>query len=343
MYSFQNDYSETCHPSILKAIEEISKNQHSGYGLDLVTKNAATLIKDKLKNNDADIHFVSAGTQANMLCLSAFLRPYESVISATTGHINIHECGAIEFSGHKINGIITNDGKLTPELINPLLLEHKDEHLVMPKIVYISNTTELGTVYSKSEIKKLSDFCKDNNLYLYMDGARLGSALVSDECDLKFEDLSELIDAFYIGGTKNGAMFGEVIVINNPKLKENFRYHMKQKGALLAKGFMLGVQFQELFKGDLYLELARHANECARVLSDGFKDKGYKMLYPLSSNQIFPILTKRKIEELKKNFLFYEWQSVSNATENKDNLIAIRLVTSWATEVKKVKEFLTYI
>jgi len=231
-YSFRNDYSEGAHPDILKALISNNLSQQEGYGDDEFCKNAAKNIKKLIANEKSDIHFVSGGTQANLLVISSILRPYESVIAPNTAHIEVHETGAIEAVGHKINLINTDNGKIYPHQIQEVLDFHVDEHMVKPKLVFISNSTEIGSVYTKDELKSLSVFCKKNALYLYLDGARLGAALCSPKNDLSIAELSELLDVFYIGGTKNGALLGEAIVINNDKIKTDFRFMMKQKGAL---------------------------------------------------------------------------------------------------------------
>lgn len=333
-YSFRNDYSEGAHPAIIKALIETNLEQLDGYGEDKYSLSAAEKIRKKLDCLDADIHFVSGGTQANMLCLGAFLRPYQSVIAAETAHIEIHEAGAIEFTGHKINTCNGTDGKLSPEQIQYLVDFHYDEHMVVPKLVFISEATELGTVYTKAEIMAISKICKKNNLYLYIDGARLGAAITSSLNDIKFSELAQFADAFYIGGTKNGAISGEAIVIVNPELKPYFRYNMKQKGALGAKGRLTGIQFDVLFTDNLYLELAEHANKMAMKLAAGITKKGYEFYSKPQSNQIFPILPNTVADRLSENFGFYIW------TRYDDTHSVARLVCSWATKKEAVDAFL---
>lgn len=333
-YSFKNDYSEGCHPNILKALMETNLSQQAGYGEDDYSQGAIDILKNKLNNSNADIHFVSGGTQANLIVISSILRPYESVISADTGHINVHETGAIEATGHKVNVVASKDGKLTPEDVKSVLDEHEDEHMVKPRLVYISNTTEIGTTYRKKELEKLYSFCKKNDLLLFLDGARLGSALCSKDNDLSLAELSKLVDVFYIGGTKNGALLGEAIVINNDKLKKDFRFNLKQKGALMAKGRLLGLQFLELFKEDLFFDLAKHANSMAYKLTSNIEELGHEFLTESASNQIFPILPNRIIDKLSKKYAFYIWCKVD------DENSAIRLVTSWATKEKAVDSFI---
>lgn len=334
MYSFKNDYSEGAHPKILNALVESNMVQTEGYGEDQYCVDAIKLLKQKINRSDVHIHFLSGGTQTNLTAISAFLRPHEAAIAANTGHILVHETGAIEATGHKVISVETADGKLRPSDIKPVLDFHTDEHMVKPKLVYISNSTEIGTVYTKSELSDLSQFCREHNLILYMDGARLGSALCSKGCGLQLSDLADLTDAFYIGGTKNGALLGEALVICDDYLNEDFRYHIKQKGGMLAKGRVLGIQFLELFKDDLYFDLARHANAMADILKDGIKNAGYSFFSQSPSNQLFPILPNSLIDKLQKKYLFEIWGKVDNEHS------VIRLVTSWATEEKEVLELI---
>lgn len=334
MYSFKNDYSEGAHPQILRALIETNLEQVEGYGEDRYTRKAIELIKQKIKAIDSDIYLLSGGTQTNLTALSAFLRPHEAVIAANTGHILVHETGAIEATGHKIISVEVRDGKLNPTHIQEVLDAHTDEHMVKPKLVYISNPTEIGSIYKKSELEQLLQICRNNSLYLYMDGARLGSALCSEENDIELSDLPTLVDAFYIGGTKNGALMGECLVICLEALKEDFRFHMKQKGALLAKGRILGIQFLELFKDNLYFDLARHANTMASLLRNEMSRAGYSFLTHSPSNQIFPILPNSMIAQLQDKYSFYIWSQVDVHHS------AIRLVTSWATKENAVLTFI---
>ncbi len=333
-YSFKDDYHEGAHERILKALHDTNLIQEPGYGEDRYCDEAARLIRGKIQQPEADINFVSGGTQANLIVISSMIKPYESVIAAATAHIAVHEAGAVEATGHKINTVETKDGKLTPGMVRDVLDFHTDEHMVKPAAVFISNTTEVGSVYSKKELEELSVFCKKNKLYLYLDGARLGSALTSGVNDLALSELAGLVDVFYIGGTKNGALLGEAIVILNDELKENFRFFLKQKGALLAKGRIFGVQFLELFKDDLFFDMARHANSMAAKLAEGIKKLNYEFLTTPVSNQIFPVLPNELIEKLNKKYGFYIWQKMD------DKNSAIRLVTSWATKVEFVDRFI---
>lgn len=334
MYSFLCDYSEGAHPQILDALIRTNLEQTDGYGLDEHCRIASSFIRQKIGKEDVDVHFLVGGTQTNFTAISAFLRAHQAVVSAKTGHIFVHETGAVEATGHKVIVEATADGKLTPKEIQSVLNAHEDEHMVKPKLVYISNSTEIGSIYHKSELTSLSRYCRENNLILFMDGARLGSALASDENDLTLSDLAELTDAFYIGGTKNGALMGEALVICKEELKEDFRYHIKQKGGLLAKGRLLGIQFEELFRDNLYFELAAHANRMASILTKSFRELGYGFLTHSPSNQIFPILPNALIRKLEEDYSFYPW----NKTDE-DNT-AIRLVTSWATKESDIAAFI---
>ena len=334
MYSFTNDYSEGCHKSILDALARSNLVQSPGYGVDEYCLKAKDILKNVLKNDDIDIHFIPGATQANLICISSFLKQYEAAIAVDSGHIATHETGAIEACGHKVITANSNDGKLNIEMISKILKTHTDEHMVKPKLVYISNSTEIGTIYTKSELSELYTYCRENDLILFIDGARMGCAITSKESDLELWDLVNLCDAFYIGGTKNGALFGEALVICNDNLKENFRYNIKQKGALMAKGRLLGIQFIELFKDGLYFELARHANEMAKLIQDAFFKLNFKFLVKSPTNQIFPILPNELIDKLKEKYHFTLWQ------EYDENNTVVRLVTSWATDKEKVLTFI---
>lgn len=333
MYSFKNDYSEGAHPRILRALEETNLEQTGGYGTDRHCRAASDLLRARM-DSDAEIHFFAGGTQANLTALSAFLRPHEAAVSSAVGHINVHETGAVEATGHKVLTVPVKDGKLTPDTILPVLREHSGEHMVRPRLVYISDSTEVGTVYAKSELEALSGFCKDNGLYLYLDGARLGSALTAPGNDLTLPDLARLTDAFYVGGTKNGALFGEAMAICNPALREDFRFLMKQKGAILAKGRLLGLQFQALFRDDLFFELARQANLLAARLQEGIVGLGYPLYLSSPSNQIFPLFPEDVVRELSERFSF------ETMWTEKNGAVCIRLVTSWATTESAVDSFL---
>lgn len=337
-YSFKNDYAEGAHPRILETLIQSNLIQQNGYGLDDYSESAAEIIKQKINNPNAKVFFVSGGTQANLIVISAFLRPHESVVSAATGHIFTNESGAIEATGHKVHAIETSNGKINSEDIQKVLDVHQNKpHQVKQKMVYISNSTEVGTIYSKKELMDLYQFCQEKDLYLFVDGARLGHALTAETNDLTLEDFGRYTDVFYLGGTKNGALIGEAIIINNESLQEEFGFHLKQKGAMLAKGRLLGIQFQELMKDDLYFDLARHANQQAMKIKEAFQEIGCEFLCETFTNQIFPILNSDQIERLSINFDFYVWKKLS---EEKS---AVRLITSWATSNDIIEKFINEI
>ena len=332
MYNFKNDYFFGAHPKILQKLLETNLEDQQGYGEDQYSIEAKEILKKKIENPNALIYFLSGGTQTNLIVISFLLRIHEAVISAKTGHIFANETGAIEATGHRVITVETSDGKLAPEFVQSVLDEYTlRPHVVKPKMVYISNSTEIGTVYNKSELEELSNFCKEKNLILFMDGARLGHALASENNDVSFPDLAKLTDVFYIGGTKNGALLGEAVVFNDSNLGNEFDFALKQKGALLAKGRVLGIQFLELFKDDLYSELALHANKMAKKISKAIKDRGFSFLTDSKTNQIFPILPNGIIEKLSKKYQFYVWKKVD------ENHSAIRLITSWSTQEREVE------
>lgn len=331
MYRFVNDYSEGAHPRILEMMLKSNLEQNMGYGEDTHTANAKTYIKRHLKNESVDIHFIPGGTQTNLLAISSFLRPYQAVIAADTGHINVHETGAIEATGHKVIVCQGRGGKLTPELIQKAMDTHTDEHMVMPKMVYLSNSTELGTIYTRKELSDIYNLCRQKELILFVDGARLASALTSVNNDLELSDLPNLSDAFYIGGTKNGALLGEALVIVREDLKKDFRYAIKQRGALMAKGFVAGIQFEGLFENDLYFELGFHANGLADKIAAALKKLKYTFLTPTGTNQLFPIIENKVLMELEKEF------AVSEQLKINEEYTAIRFVTSWATTPESVE------
>jgi threonine aldolase len=334
-YLFFDDYSEGAHPSILDALGRTNLQQEPGYVMDSFALEAAGFIRERFGCPQADVHFVSSGTQANLAVLSSILKPWESVIAAETGHINTHEAGSVEATGHKVNTVKGHHGKVRPAEIEGMVELHNFDQMVVPRAVYISQSTELGTVYTSAELTALSGKCKEHGLHLYLDGARLGAALASRACDLSPETVAKLVDVFYIGGTKNGALIGEAIVIVNPELQDHFRYNLRQRGGLLAKGRAVSLQFLELFRDNLYLEIARHANDLAEQLESGIGDCGYQILVEAQTNQVFPILPNRVIERLQQEYGFHVWEKL-----DAQNSI-IRLVTSWATRENAVSEFLS--
>lgn len=333
MYSFRNDYSEGAHPNILESLLRTNTEQTLGYGEDAYTQKAQTLIKQHIGREDVVVHFLVGGTQTNLTAISAFLRPHEAAIAASSGHIAVHETGAIEATGHKVITVETEDGKLTVAHIASVLKTHTDEHMVKPKLVYISDSTEVGTIYYKEELQAIYEYCKAHHLLVMIDGARLGSALMAIDNDVTLNDLANFSDAFYIGGTKNGALLGEALVIVNDNLKEDFRYHIKQKGGLLAKGRIISLGYIELFKERLFFDIAQHANNMAMLLLEGISEAGYSTLTKSTTNQVFPIFPKEVVKKLRENFDFSDWEEVDEQN------MAIRLVTSWATPKEAVQEF----
>ena len=336
MYSFRNDYSEGAHPKVMEALADTNLEQTDGYGMDPRCQSAAALIRDLCKAPDADIHFLVGGTQANLVVIDAFLQSYEAVIGAHTSHINTHETGAIEATGHKVCSIYAPDGKLTPALVEEVLSQHNGtEHMVLPRMVYVSDSTEIGTIYTKAELAALRRCCDEHGLYLFLDGARLGSALTSPDNDLTLADIAALTDVFYIGGTKNGVLFGEALVLSNAAPKAHFRWHMKQRGAVLAKGRLLGIQFQTILEDGLYFDIARHANEMAFRLRDGIAALGYPFPVPSPTNQQFPVLPNAVIGQLEARGYQFEAQEAVDAEHT-----CVRFVTSWATPESAIDAFL---
>ena len=335
MYQFRNDYSVGCHPKVLEALTAVNAESVIGYGADRYCKEAADLIRAMCQAPQADVQFMIGGTQANFTAIAAFLRPWESVIAPASGHINGHEAGAVEAAGHKIISVPTAaNGKLTPAAIHSVVEECKDEHLTKPRLVYISNATETGGVYFKGELEALSQCCRRNGLLLFLDGARLGCALSAPHNDLTLPDIASLTDAFYIGGTKNGAMMGEALVVTNPELTENFFRMKKQHGAVLAKGWLLGVQFQALLQDGLYFKIARNAVEVAQYLQGGLKNLGIPMMTESTTNQIFPIVPNELLPHLDELCTYEVWGKADKGHT------VVRFVTSFASTVKSVDGFL---
>lgn len=332
MLFFKNDYTEGAHEKILQAMVETNGEQHIGYGLDTHSENAKNLIKEAIGRPDADVHLIVGGTQTNLIAISSFLRPIEAVIATNLGHISVHETGAIEATGHKVIEMYSEDGILTTQMIEKAVLAHTDEHMVKPKMVYISDSTELGTIYTKQMLKEISEICKKHDLYLFIDGARIGVALTCEQNDLTLNDIANLCDAFYIGGTKSGAMFGEALIILNDDLKKYMRYNIKQKGAMLAKGRFLGIQFETLMKENLLFEISKHANEMAKLLTEIFEKNEIKFVsYPVT-NQIFVHIPKEVHEKLQEK-CHYEIQGMDN------DYVQARFVTSFATPKEDVEAF----
>ncbi len=334
MILFQCDYNEGAHPKILERLLATNMEQTVGYGEDPYCEQAASKIRKVCGNDKLAVHFLVGGTQTNMTVIDAALRPHQGVLCAVSGHINVHETGAVESCGHKVLGISGEDGKITAKQVEQAYLAHINdgsfEHMVQPKMVYISNPTELGTIYSKEELTALSNTCHQYGLYLFLDGARLGYGLAAADNDLTMADIARLCDVFYIGGTKIGALFGEAVVIRNEELAEDFRYIIKQKGGMLAKGRLLGLQFDALFTDRLYEELSAHAISMAEKLRAAFEEKGYPYLVKNRTNQIFPILPDEDLAVLGERF-GYCYQERIDETHS-----AVRFCTSWATKEENV-------
>ena len=337
MATFRNDYSEGAHPQIMDALVRTNPEATCGYGRDEYCARAAQAVRARFACPQADVHFMVGGTATNQALIAAALRPWEAVIAAATGHINVHESGAIETCGHKVLSAAVPDGKLTPEAVRAITEAHlngDDGHMVVPRMVYVSDATELGTIYTKAELTALHETCRALGLYLYLDGARMAQALAAAGNDLAPEDLARLCDAFYIGGTKNGLLFGEALVIVNDAIKPYYRNVMKQHGAMLAKGRLLGVQFAAYFEDDLWLSLGRHAVEQAQALADGLRTKGYQFYVNSPTNQIFPIFTDAQYRDAQARF-GCEFTAKVDAEHT-----AARFVTSWATTPEAVQEAL---
>lgn len=338
MIRFNSDYTEGCHPAILERLAETNFEQTPGYGEDVYCAAAAEKIRELCAAPDAAVHFLVGGTQTNVTVISAALRHYQGVITAASGHINIHETGALEACGHKCLAIETPDGKLTAEQVAAYVDAHyadeSFEHMAQPKMVYLSNPTELGTIYKKEELAALYRVCKERNIYLFLDGARLGYGLASRENDMNFADIAALTDVFYIGGTKVGALFGEAVVITDEKLKQDFRYNIKQRGGMLAKGRLLGIQFLTLFEENRYQEISAHAARLADKLKDELIKMNVSFYIDSPTNQQFPVLPDAVLSKLSENYAF-AYQARVDETHS-----AVRLCTCWATREEHVDALL---
>ena len=337
MIFFSSDYSQGAHPEVLEALINTNAEHTDGYGLDPHCENAAGMIRRLIGDESRAVHFMVGGTPCNVTFAAAVLKPYQSVIAAHTGHLYFHETGALEGTGHRIVTRATENGKLTPALIDNALKEYQDEHTPEPGMVYISQPTELGTIYKKAELAALYDKCREKRLLLYIDGARLGAALTCRENDADIRDIAALCDAFYIGGTKNGALFGEALVLRKELDDGHFRHMIKRQCGLLAKGRLTGVQFEALLRGGedgLYYRIAAHENAMAELLREELLSLGVTFLGESCTNQLFPILPAPIVRELKNDFFFYEWSGEENG------MIPIRLVTSWGTERSEVEAFI---
>ena len=338
MILFNSDYTEGAHPRLMQRLLETNLEQTVGYSEDAYCEEARAAIRKVCEAPDADVHFLVGGTQTNLTVISAALRSFQGAVCADTGHINVHETGAIEATGHKVLALPGTEGKITAAQVKETYdLHWKDEsreHIVQPKMVYISHPTELGTLYTKAELQALHDVCRECGLYLFLDGARMGYGLMAPGTDVTLPDIANLCDVFYIGGTKVGALFGEALVIRNPELKKDFRYVVKQHGGMLAKGRLLGVQFLELFKDGLYFEISKHAIDMAMLLKDELKKKGYRFYMDSITNQQFIIIEDKKLEEMRKKY------GVTYQERYDETHSVIRLCTSWATREEDVRALL---
>jgi len=340
MFSFLDDYSEGAHPDILRALMASNLIQEAPYGADTHSLDAASRIKSHLGADfQGAIHFVASGTMANIVSISSCLRPHEAVIAVSSGHIVVREAGAIEATGHKLITVPPENGKLTPKSIEAALASNAHfPHMAKPRLIYLSNASETGTIYTLAELRAISQLAKDRDLLVFMDGARLGAALAATKNDVSLADIASLVDIFWIGGTKVGALLGEALVVSNPALVEDFAFHIKQRGGMLAKGRLLGIQFQELFgPALLFSSLAKHANSMAAQLGAGILSAGYTLSAETETNQLFPVLPNAVIASLQQHFSFYVWSKVD------DDSSVIRLVTSWATEEAQVISFLDHL
>lgn len=341
MLSFECDYTEGAHEKILQRLIEVNREHLSGYGSDRYCESAKEKIRRECQCPDAEISFLVGGTQTNAVVIDAMLKSYEGVVAVKTGHVNAHEAGAIEYTGHKVLEVPQHEGKMDAgELETYLDSFWKDdnyEHMVFPGMVYISHPTEYGTLYSKKELSDLSSVCRKYKIPLYMDGARLGYGLMSKKTDVTLPMIADFCDVFYIGGTKVGALCGEAVVFTKNNMPAHFLTIVKQHGALLAKRWLLGLQFDTLFTDDLYYEMSRHAIEMAEVLKDGFEKKGYSFFLESPTNQQFIILENQQMERLKDKVTFSYWEKVD------EHHTVVRFATSWATTKEDIEKLINLI
>ena len=341
MFSFESDYTEGAHPLILDAFVRTNYEQLSGYGFDKYCDSAKEKIKKACGREDAQVFFISGGTQTNQLVVDTVLEPYEGVVSTTTGHIEGHEAGAVEFTGHKVLTVPHHQGKMNAADLKALLEtfygDDNHDHMVFPGMVYISHPSEYGTLYTLAELTALSELCREYDIPLFLDGARLGYGLMSSGTDVTLKDIARLCDVFYIGGTKVGALCGEAVVFTHQNAPKHFFTSIKQHGALLAKGRLLGVQFDTLFTDDLYFKLGKNAIDKADRMREAFKEKGYKFFMETITNQIFIVLENSKMQELKKDVSFGFWEKYD------DNHTVVRFASSWATTDEAVEKLITLL
>ena len=338
-YSFLDDYSEGCHPEILQALHETNLEQQTAYGNDGYSLDARALVAEACGQPDVPVYFVSGGTLANLIISAAALRPHEAIVSASSGHMATRETGAIEATGHKIITVASTNGKVAPADVEAAVAANGHApHMAKPAMLYISNATEFGTVYSREELLALRACCDSHGLLLMIDGARLAVALASDKSNgTTLADIASIADVFWIGGTKAGALFGEAIVIPNERLRSDYEFHLKQRGALLAKGRVLGVQFRSLFGDGLFEQAAAISNDLARTLASGVTSAGFTLAAETESNQVFAVLPNAVIGRLSEHFSFYTWEPRPNDES------VVRLVTSWATDASQVERFVSML
>ena len=338
MIYFNNDYSEGCHEKILEALAKSNLEQTPGYGEDDHCRRAAERIRQLCAREDLAVHFLVGGTQANLTVIDAGLRPHQGVLAAERAHIHVHETGAVEATGHKVLALPSLDGKITGAQVTAAVEEHwaspSFEHTVQPKMVYISNPTELGTLYSLAELEELSRVCREKGLYLFLDGARLGYGLEAKGYDVTLPDIARLCDVFYIGGTKVSALFGEAVVIGHPRLQEDFRYLVKLHGGMLAKGRLLGIQFETLMEDGLYFQLAARADALADRIREALSRAGFPLLVQGVTNQIFAVFPDRVLQELEKRYVFCPDRRIDGEHQS------VRICTSWATRQEAVEELI---
>ena len=341
MISFTCDYLQGGHPAVLQLLLDTNEELTPGYGEDVYCERAARLVRQVCDAPQADVHFLVGGTQANATVIDAALRPHQGVLAAASGHINVHESGAVEAAGHKVLALPSRDGKITAAQVRDYCRQHwadeAHEHMVQPALVYISHPTELGSIYSKAELSDIHAACRELGLRLFIDGARLAYALAAPDNDLSLADLARLCDAFYIGGTKCGALLGEAVVLLDQDLKKDFRYIQKQHAAMLAKGRLLGLQFLALLQDGLYERLGRQGDEPAGLIASACAAHGIPLLVPAQTNQLFPIFSRRQLQELARDFQFNLGEPVDPEHQ------AVRIVTSWSTSPAQVQSLIEAI
>ena len=337
MIRFECDYTQGAHPLIMERLLETNLEQTCGYGEDDYCKHAAELIKEACANDNIDVHFLVGGTQTNATVISSVLKGYQGAVCADTGHIKVHETGAVEATGHKVLALPNIDGKINAKMVEDYVSGHYNDvtasHMVQPGMVYISLPTESGTMYSKKEIMDIFDVCRKYDMCFFIDGARLGYGLTSEINDISLNDLCKYSDIFYIGGTKVGALFGEAVIISNDAYKKDFRYNIKRHGGLLAKGRLLGIQFETLFTDDLYFRISKNAIDMAMKLKTAFTDMGYELFADSYTNQQFVYLDDSKAEQLSKKYTFSLWGEYNGKK-------AYRFCTSWATTNTQIEQLI---